>query len=183
VLDLDPLSAARLADLEGIRLRFDIMPPLGGDPRPLTLEVSDARLRWRAGPGRTPNVIIAGRLPAIARLLADPDATTDVTISGDETVLARVRDLTRHFEPDLGGPLGRVVGSELADELLGLAEAGIAFIRSAAETVSSASTATAREHYLDSSEFGALLDRLDALTLRADRLEARVSLLEGRRAG
>jgi len=181
-LRLDPLSAARLEALDGRTLRFEIATPGRTEPRILTLSVNDGQIQWLARSTDQPNVIVSGSLPAIAGLLANPEATTDVFIDGDESILTEFGDLLKRFEPDLAGPVSELVGTELADDLIGMAEAGIAFLRSASESVTRAAAESARDSYLGGEELDAMLNELDALRLRTDRLAARVGLLESARA-
>lgn len=181
-LKLDPLSAARLQALDGRTLRFEIATPGRTGPRILTLSVSDGQIQWHARSTDQPNVIVAGSLPSIAGLLANPEATTDVRIDGDESILSEFGDLLKRFEPDLAGPMSGLVGTELADGLIGMAEAGIAFLKSASESVTRAAAESARDNYVSNETLDAMLDDLDILRLRTDRLAARVGLLEAARA-
>jgi ubiquinone biosynthesis protein UbiJ len=191
-LKLDPLSSARLQGLEGRSVRLEIRTPMGGEPRLLTLKVSDGVLHWRGGAAERPNAIVSGTLPQLAALLG-PDGGTDsrfgsatgdgVRIQGDESLIEALGAVLRKFQPDLAGPLGQVVGTELADNLVGMAEAGIALLKSATQTLSRTATSGVRESFLTSEEYSAVLDRIDDLRLRTDRLSARIGLLEASRTG
>jgi len=182
-LKLDPTSSVRLRALEGKSLRLEIIPPGSDAPRPLTLISRDAELEWEATRTDQPNVILTGTLPDILALLANPEAANSVRIEGDEVVLADFGAVLSHFEPDLAGPMTDVIGPQLADNLIGLAEAGIAVLKSAAESIGQTAREGARANYLADAEFSTMLDRLDSVRLRIDRLSARVGLLESSRTG
>jgi len=184
-LRLDPLSRARLAPLSGRCLRIDILPPGGGPARSLTVTVDDSGLLCRAGAEGTPHVILTGTLPDIVRRLTGAEGGRTVRIEGDESVLAGLAELFTHLQPDLATPLATVLGRTLADDLMGLAEAGFAFFRSAAESVTTAARRDAADAFVDQSGFERLITRLEDLRLRVDRLDARARQLETRitRAG
>jgi ubiquinone biosynthesis protein UbiJ len=180
-LGLDPSSAARLAALEGKCLRLEIEGPGRAGALTNTLLVRGGTLEWCSDhDAHRPNVIVTGPLPDIAALLLDGASRTDgrVTIDGDETLLADFGGLLKHFEPDLAAPVGQVLGRELADNLVGLAEAGIAFVRSAGETLEASIRDSARAAYLGDDDFALLLEQMDELRLRTDRLRERVHRLE-----
>lgn len=177
-LALDPLSRARLAPLSGRCARFDVVPPGGGAPRPLTIVVTDTGLECRAGTEPAPHVILTGALPDLVRRLTGARGDGTVSIEGDEAVLTELAALFTHLQPDLAAPLGNVIGQPLADDLLGLAEAGFAFLRSAAESVTTAARRDTVDAFVNRDGFERLITRLEALRLRVDRLEARTRQLE-----
>ncbi|HEY5646409.1 MAG TPA: SCP2 sterol-binding domain-containing protein [Pseudomonadales bacterium] len=176
-LRLDPLSSARLVPLAGRCLRFDILPPGGGAARQLTVRVHEQGIACAAGAGQTPHVILTGTLPDISRRLGGSTGGS-LSIEGDEAVLADLAAIFTGLQPDLAAPLGNLIGRELADDLVGLAEAGVAFLRSAAESVTSTVRRDAASAFVNREGFDALLTRLDNLRLRVDRLDARTRLLE-----
>lgn len=181
-LRLDPLSRARLGPLVGRCARIDVIPPGGGTPRPLTVLIGDAGLVCRAGTEPPPHVILTGTLPDIARQLTGTGGG-GVRIEGDESVLTGLADLFGTLQPDLAAPLGNLIGRELADDLVGLAEAGFAMLRSAAESLSIAARRDAADAFVNRDGFEHLLARLEDLRLRVDRLEARTRHLEAGSAG
>jgi ubiquinone biosynthesis protein UbiJ len=93
-----------------------------------------------------------------------------------------VAGLFRDLEPDIAEPLSSLVGRALADDLIGAAEAGIAFLKSAAESMTAGLQQQARQTWVNDEAFSRLMDRTDDLQLRIDRLEARVRLAEAARA-
>jgi ubiquinone biosynthesis protein UbiJ len=177
-LKLDPTSDIRLAALEGKSLRLNVVGPGGSGPGTLTLRVSDGELEWLTGETVRPNAILTGTLPDIVALLLGPDSGPGVTIEGDEAVLSEFGKLLTAFEPDLAGPIGNVLGQRAADDLIGLAEAGIALLKSAAETIGGSARESARAGWVADEDFDRALDRIQGLQLRVDRLAARVGLAE-----
>lgn len=181
-LKLDPASHPRLAELAGTTIRFDIVPPsLPGtnvtpEPRSVTLLVHADALDLQAGNAGDAHAIVRGTLPDIVSSFFNPDRASSVRIQGDEAALQALAGLFRGLEPDLAGPLAGLLGREMADGLVGLAEAGIAFLKSAAESAGSGARREASKAWVDDPSFADLMDRLDALRLRVDRLDARVEL-------
>ena len=195
-LKLDPISYPRLASLAGTRIRFDILPPSvpgfpgrTADPRTLLLVVQPEALLLEAGSTDEAHAVVTGTLPDIARTFFGPAAVSDrttstssVRIEGDEALLQAVASLFRDLEPDLAEPLGKVIGRDAADGLIGAAEAGFAFLRSAAESLASGARKEAGNAWVTERAQDSLMDRVDDLRLRVDRLDARVRLAEERAA-
>jgi len=180
-LGLDPLSRARLGALAGRCVRIDVVPPGVGEPRPLTVFITDSGLTCRAGRDPAPHVILTGTLPDIARRLSGTGGS--VRIEGDEAVLTALADLFTGLQPDLATPLANLIGRELADNLVGLAEAGFALLRSAAESVTTTARRDAAGAFVNQDGFEHLLIRMEALRLRVDRLDARTRRLEAAPSG
>ena len=166
-------------------MALHVLFPGGTGEQTFTVTVSAGQLAWIPGSdpeGPRPNVIVTGRLPDIAALLRNPDHADGVVIDGDEQVLAGFAAVLTHFHPDLAGPVGNVIGPEAADGLIGLAEAGIAFMKSAADTLEHMARDGARSGFVAETDFDRLLDSMEGLTLRIDRLNARLALLEKEKA-
>lgn len=180
-LGLDPLSRTRLGALAGRSARFEITPPGGSPPRPLTLHVREDALVFHADADGEPHVIVSGTLPDIVRTLLDQPGGQSVRIEGDESLLAGLAALFGDLRPDPAAPLGNLIGRDLADAAVGLAEAGIAFLRSAAESVSSSARQEASAHFVGQTDFESLQTRIEALRLRTDRLDARTARAESAR--
>ena len=179
-LDLDPSSHARLARLEGRRVQISTrLPPLGN--RDFTLTVTGGRLRCFAHAMDTPHVIVRGEPPALAAWLLGAGSTGPLGIDGDAAVLGELTALLRDFQPDLGGPLERLLGAELTRTALGTAELALAGLRSALQGAGRSVRDGAVQTFVDRAGMDRLLDELDDLRLRADRLGARVGALEQHR--
>lgn len=181
-LALDPAAAARLATLEGHRIQFstDLPEPMGA--RDLTITVNDGRLRLYPRALPEPNVIVSGR-PAdlVAWLFGDGVASgpgRDLRIDGDGAVLQELTQAIESFRPDLAGPLGSLLGAETARSALGTAELALATLRSAFEGAGQTVRDSAARTFVSQSEAARLLDELDDLRLRVDRLAARVAAQE-----
>ena len=187
-LRLDPTSYPRLEALAGRRIRFEIAPPAlpgvpAGEPRTVLLTVQPDALTLEPGSQDDAHAVVSGTLPDIARTFfasAGTDKPTNVRIEGDEASLQAVVALFKDLEPDLAEPLARAIGREAADSLIGAAEAGLALLRSAAESLAAGARKEARDAWLTDQEADSLLDRTNELRLRIDRLEARVRLAEER---
>jgi len=190
-LKLDPTSHPRLEALAGTRIRFDVVPPAlpgvpAGDnePRAVLLVVSQDSLSFEAGSSAAAHAVVSGTLADIARTFFGPggeiNKSANVRIEGDEAALQSVAALFRDLQPDLAEPLAQVIGRDAADSLIGAAEAGVAFLRSAAESLATSARKEARNTWLTDQAQESLLDRMDDLRLRIDRLDARVRLAEER---
>jgi ubiquinone biosynthesis protein UbiJ len=146
--------------------------------------VSPDALDLRPGGDGEAHAVVRGTLPDIARSLlgSEPDdgATTGLRIEGDEAALQAVAALFRDLEPDLAEPLSALLGRDMADSVVGAAEAGFAFLKSAAESVTAGLRQEARSNWVDDDAFRQLLERTEDLNLRVDRLAARVRLAEER---
>jgi len=179
-LNGDPATRERLQRLDGRRLRLALELPGGGAPVPFDLAIDDGRLQLAdTGEGR-PQVIARGPAPAFAAALGLPGSGS-LDIDGDEALLGEVLDVLSAYRPPLPREFESLIDGPLASQLLGLAEAGLAALRSAAEGARHATRAQISRRFVDQSALVELLDPLDDLKLRTDRLAARVKALEARR--
>lgn len=181
-LDLDPASRARLSSLEGrqVQISATLPPPLGR--RDFTLTVQGSRLRFFPHAAGQPHVIVRGSPGDLAGWLfgGETAARAQLEIDGDSTVLGELRAALSAFRPDLADPLGRLLGSDVAQAALGTAELAFATLRSAFEGAGQAMRDGAARAFVDRRRAGRFLDELDELRLRVDRLAARVQAEEGR---
>jgi ubiquinone biosynthesis protein UbiJ len=184
-LRLDPASADRLRTLDGRSVRLEVIMPGQTSPGSFTLIINDGRIDLHALERPNPNVIARGRLEDFIAWFASPghpgDRAARISINGDEAVLAEITSVFRRFRPALPGPLNDLLGSPLADNMLSLAEAAMAALRSAADGVGSAARHEVASRYVSTGPMSQVLDQLDDLRLRADRLAARVAAEETRR--
>ena len=190
-LNLDPSSVARLSKLDGrsIRIIAELPPPLSA--RHFTLRIESARMRLYPYDISDPNVIIEGPVPELVRWLQTGESADTgrgrgrqqghLRIDGDTTVLQEVSDLFSRFTPDLTGPLTGFIGADAADNLLGMGELAIAGLRSAVEGIGGSLRQSASQRFVSRPQLDELLDAMDDMRLRADRLAARVAAEEARR--
>lgn len=185
-LELDPVTPARLESLEGRRIRLEITGPGPVGTRSVGLAVRGGRLEVLPGDTTPANAIVHGSLPRIIGFLtsgapAPRQAEDGLRIEGDAKVLSDMEELFRRYQPDLAGPVEQLVGKRAAEDLLGMAEAGIALFKSAGQSIGNIATATAQSSYVADSELDTMLNALEDLRLRIDRLAARTGLLESKR--
>jgi ubiquinone biosynthesis accessory factor UbiJ len=181
-LNLDPASRARLAALEGRRIQLNASFPEPLGPREFTLLIQGGRLRLFTHAQDAPNVIVRGA-PAdlVSAIFAGSDQAR-LTIDGDATVLHEFSAALRDFRPDLGGPLSQMLGADAARAALGTAELAFAGLRSLLEGAGNTVRDGATRTFVDRAQAERLLDDVDELRLRIDRLGARVAAAEQRKA-
>ncbi len=173
-LRLDPAMQTRLQAIDGrIIAVSSTMPPLQ-----FCLIVAGGTLEIKSEIAAKPNVTVTGTGLELANWLAAPHRIDNITIEGDETVLLEVTAALREFDPDLLTPFTDLFGTNTAQTLLGGAELAVSAIRSAAEGVGQAIEQTAAAQFVTREDTGALLDVLDDLRLRIDRLAARIKAAE-----
>lgn len=179
-LKLDPLTEPRLRQIEGQSVRFEVSTPGAAEPLCLLMTINKASLQFTADDGRAVHAIVQGGPSSLLAWLSGrrPD---NVQFGGDELLLERLSDILAKFEPDLADPLGRLIGTEAATELVGFAEAAFAAGRSALQAASNAAAQSAREQYAEEREFDDAVELLEALQLKVDRLNARATRLESSR--
>jgi len=176
-LGSDPTMRVRLLALEGRLVKVVCELPT------LTFffMVKDGGLICRSAADEKPNVIVTGNGAGLARWLSTPTRIDGVRIEGDEAVLLELSTALAEFSPDLLAPLTRLLGPEAAQTLLGGAELAVSAFRSAAEGVGIALEKTAASRFVTRADTNALLDALDELRLRIDRLASRIKDEEQRR--
>ena len=188
-LQLDPQTASRLQHLEGHMLRLEGALPGEVSDRMFTLKVNDGHLTFYSHALPEPNVIVRGKLIDLGTWLLSKGSSANVVIDGDETVLQELFDIFRNFRPDFGKPLSNVLGSQVTEDLLGAAELAFATFLSVVEGAGSvikegagsAIKESATGRYADEARLNSLLDGIDDVRVRADRLAARIRAEETRR--
>ncbi len=180
-LKLDSQSASRLKRLEGRMLRLEGEMPNDVSDRIFTLKVDGGQLSFYPHALPEPNVIVKGKLVDLVTWLLARGNAANVTIDGDDTVLQELFDVFRNFAPDLGKPLSNLLGSQTAEDLLGTAELAFAALRSVIEGAGSAIKESAAGRYADEARLGALLDGIDNVRMRTDRVAERIRAEETRR--
>ncbi len=177
-LKLDPLTEPRLREMEGRTARFDLRAPGGNTPARIRLEVCKASLNFSLGSNEPADAVVRGTFPELLAFFQGRPAE-GLTYDGDEQLLHTLAGLLEQYQPDFAEPLTGVLGSEAAQSVVGFAEAALAATRSALEAIGKAAGDSARAHYTADREFEQARNTLDAVTLRVDRLRARVDLLSG----
>lgn len=173
-LGLDPKMRNRLAALDGRSIAItSTLPPVR-----LWLVVEAGQLVVKSDYAGKANVAVSGTGLELASWLAAPHRIDNITIEGDETVLLEVTSVLREFEPDLLRPFTDLFGARNAERMLGGAELAVSAIRSAAQGVGHAIEQTAAAQFVTREDTSALLDVLDDLRLRIDRLAARIKAAE-----
>lgn len=173
-LRLDPAMHDRLRRIDGRSIAIKSSLP----PVRLFIVVEGGNLGVRSTFAGKPNVVISGSGLELANWLAAPHRIDNITIEGDETVLLEVTAALRAFDPDLLRPFTTLFGAAQTQNILGGVEFAVAVIRSAAEGVGQAIEKTAAAQFVSREDTGALLDVLDELRLRIDRLAARIKAAE-----
>lgn len=179
-LSLDPLSGARLQALQGRCVHLVIQLPAVAD-RTFSLLVNDGKLEIAPYPVPEPNAIARGTLVDLLGWVAGGAGTSGtISFEGDETVLQELSDIFRRYRPDLSEPVAGLLGSEVAENLLNVAEGAIAALRSAAQGAGSALQRGTAQRYVTRTSMNAFLDVLDDTRARVDRLAQRVQAEESR---
>lgn len=186
LLSLDPASEDRLMALDGRWIAVHVSAP----ELSLHLRIEQARLQLSAGaiddPERTPDAVISGSASALLALARDPESGgRDVRFSGDLGVIRDLRSLLADTDVDWEAPLARMLG-ELPAHRIG--EGGRALLRWVDQSRRHCEAAlgdylTEEQRLLPPQlEVADFLADVDRLRADADRLEARLRLLERRRA-
>jgi ubiquinone biosynthesis accessory factor UbiJ len=183
-LDLDPASRARLAALEGYRVQITADAPAPVGARHFGLSVTAGQLRLHALALERPNVIVRGAPWDLAAWLFAGESASGsrLVIDGDGTVLQELTAMLRAFRPDLGVPVERLLGPDLASRAIGSVELALAGLRSAFEAAGTGVRRSAAQTFVDRARMERFLDDVDDLRLRIDRLAMRVQAEEQRRA-
>ena len=134
-LALDPLSAARLAALEGSCLLIRSSGSRGAaraDGTAFTLQVTGGQLRLLKAADATPNTIVSGTLPDLIgwALSRGRNSPAGLRVDGDTRLLETLAEVGDSYRPDLERPLGRLVGPANASRVLAAAEVAFAGMRS-----------------------------------------------------
>ena len=171
----DPATRARLASLAGKSIEIDCTAP----PMQWTLHVEAAALRIASGPCSEPAAIVRGNALQLSSWLL-PGTGQGVHVEGDALLLTQLREVFTEFAPDIAEPLSRIVGAGTADTLIGTVEMGLKSLSGALAGVRDEARHRSSNLFVQQGEFDRLLDGIDTLRLRVDRLAARVKREEDR---
>ena len=169
-LSLDPDIQQHLEPLEGRILQLESVAP----ELTFYITVLDGQLEVSGRSAAPAHVLVTGRGPEIIAWLANPGRTGSVSVEGDASVLMGFASVIENFDPELTQPLSNLLASDAGQAVLGTAELAVSALRSAAEGVGAALEQTAASRFVSKEDTTALLDVLDDLRLRIDRLAARV---------
>lgn len=186
-LGTSPRARVLCAELSGRAVAVEIR----GTPWHFTVESLGESLKlWRAAPeGVQPaaQATVSGHALALARLATqDPEEVIrrgDVRIEGDAELAQRFRELALLLRPDVEEELAWILGDTAAHQLWRAAQLVLGFGRRAADTaVRNVAEYLAHERgdLVPRAEADQFLAGVDRLREDADRLEARIALLEAR---
>ena len=186
-LAASPAARARCAALRGSRLRVRV----AGTPLQWTVESLGDSLQLVHGEsapaedGAEASAEVEGSLVSLLALAGPrPEAQLQrgaVRVGGDAELLQRYRELLRLLGPDVEEALSRLLGDAAAHQALRFARGALGFGQRAADTaVRNAAEYLAHERgdLVPRGEADAFFADVDRLREDADRLEARVALLE-----
>ncbi|MEQ9451432.1 MAG: hypothetical protein RJQ07_07575 [Pseudomonadales bacterium] len=172
-VDADPDLRQRLNQLDGRTLELVCSAP----ELICHLEVHRGSLRLLPGAAATPNVVVRGSASSLLNWLLRQD-TKGVQIDGDDTTLLATLAALRSYNPELAESLTQVFGEEFSQRLVGTAEAGLRGLKSALQGLGSGLEQQASERYVKKENLDDLLNRIDELRLRVDRLAANIKAKE-----
>ena len=178
-LALDAATQSELHRLEGQRIGVD----LRGTGMALAVTVTDGRLvvgPLRELPGDFTVRATPGSLLALALRAGDesPVPPGKVDISGDAELARRVERLVRGYRPDIEDAFAQTFGDVLGVPLARALDAAFAWSRDSARALVRDSAEYLRDESRDlvaPAEMDRLLDDIDTLRERADRLAARIA--------
>lgn len=188
-LGASPRARVLCTELSGRAVAVEVR----GTPWHLTIESLGESLKlWRVTSGTAPPAVharVSGHALALARLASpDPEEVLrrgDVRIEGDAELAQRFRELALLLRPDVEEELARLLGDTAAHRLWRAAQLMLGFGRRAADTaVRNVAEYLAHERgdLVPRAEADQFLAGVDRLREDADRLEARLALLEARAA-
>jgi ubiquinone biosynthesis protein UbiJ len=178
-LALDETTHSRLAGLEGRRIGVD----LRGTGTGLAITVTDGRLAvgpLHERPGDFTVRATPGSLFALAMRAGDESAVAPgkVDVSGDAELARRIEKLVRGYQPDIEEAFAQTFGDVLGVPLARALNAAFGWSRDSAQSLLRDSAEFLRDESRDlvaPAEMDFLLDDIDALRERADRLAARIA--------
>jgi ubiquinone biosynthesis protein UbiJ len=175
-LNWDPKTQQQLEPLAGQVIEIQCVQPV----QTWHLVIQPNQLDFVAGPAVTPNVIVIGTARALLHALVTGDSGWPLEVQGDATVLLKLQALVKGFSPDLAKPLSSVLSDNDAQRLTALFELGrdtlTNVMRAASEQAQDAAATLLTKRYSSESEADVMHQRLSALRLRVDRLQARLDL-------
>jgi ubiquinone biosynthesis protein UbiJ len=180
-----PRARQLLSELDGHRMQVVARHT----PWSLSLHAQDQRLLVAMQAAAADATLSGTPMALLALLREDPTDVIrrgEVTIAGDAELAARFQELLQLLRPDLEGVLARVIGDVPAHGAGRLLRKVLDYGRSSVRTTAlNAGEYLAHERrvLVPRAEAAQFLQDVDALRERADRIAARVALLEAPRSG
>jgi len=178
VMSLDPEASARVARLEGHRVRLVLKKP------ELQLEVcmreGKAELRFPSelAQATAADLEIKTTPAALLKLLVQGEAGIgQLRIEGDAELARWVSEALQNFRPDVDELFSRGFGDVLGFQLARVARGGAAWLRDSARRVAEQGVGYLRDESRDvvsGSELSQFLDEIDDLRDRVERAEYRL---------
>ncbi|MDJ0654233.1 MAG: SCP2 sterol-binding domain-containing protein [Xanthomonadales bacterium] len=179
LVDLDPASAERLAELEGRTLEVQ----LEGPGINLLLNVSDGRLRASIGGEAQPDASLKATPGGFLALAASGGETAvgRLKIEGDVDTARRFQELFAGLDPDWEEGMTRVFGDVIGFQAARLMGNGVAWLRQAGASLAESASEYVREEsrqLVTRPEMEEFLDAVDDLRDDVAHLESRVQRLQ-----
>ncbi len=183
-LRADPATLTRLRALSGKRITItSVTPPITWE-----LTVTDQGIEVGSPGAAPPHVAVTGQpwdlLAWLSPSASFQDKGGDLTIDGDIALLEELHAILSQFSPDPAESLSKLLGEQNAATLIGTAELGLRTVQSIMEGIGRSFAENTKHRGSESSTRSAnldtVMDTMDDLRLRVDRLAARLAELEAR---
>lgn len=170
-LSTDPDMQETLARLNGRIIEVECTAPaLTGH-----VVIDGEQMVFEIGEAQCPHVRIKGNAQNLLKWLTQRDPE-DLIIDGDHNVLLEFLDLAQRFDPDVEHTLSAIVGRDIAAKAADAAELSLKSLQSVAQSIAQGLEDTVQKRayarFVSKDEFDTLLDGIDELRLRVDRLSA-----------
>ena len=178
-LDTDPAMSEQLRAMADRTVELHVKSPA----ITMHLRVRSDAIEVFPGPTERPDAIVSGDMTSLIGWLLPGDSRGQVLIEGDEQLLHKLQQVLRSFRPDPGEPLANLFGEQAASTLLGTAEMGLSGLKSVLEGLGRSASEQASQRFMARQGLEPLLQGIDELRLRVDRLAAGIAQLERARQG
>ncbi len=173
-LNTDPDLREKLSELDGRTVEIECTAPAVVGH----FNVSGGKLLFATGSAEQPHVRVKGSANNLIKWLSQREPE-DLIIDGDHNVLLEFLNLAQTFDPDVENTLATILGRDLASRAAGTAELGLRGLQSIVQGVGSSIQDSTSSRFVKKDEFDTLLDGIDELRLRVDRLSANLRQREG----
>ena len=136
-LDMDPVSAKRLATLQGRAITLQIDTPLSDNRLTLTLLPDSHGVMLMDRYEGKPDLQLSGSLSAYAKLATNKRGSipAGITIEGDANLASKLQAIAIGLELDWEEQLSRLTGDTLAHQTGRLVHSGSRYLRDTARTL------------------------------------------------